>query len=407
MKKSNVILISVLSGILVLLVLGKIFFGNSYNYDGVVKNPEDAYAVIKEAVLKGKGEISFDSFVHPGFLDFDRILMDAVADGSYIGCELYSLKYVYTVAGGVYHVDIELHSPNRLSSKLMELRAGRIASNFEDLETDYDKVKAAHDYLVLLNRYVYFEGGAYSALYKARSSCTGYAYAFYAIMNKLDIPVTIEVGGNHAWNRVKVGDYWYNIDCTWDDPDWMEISYDYFLKSDADWRGHHHGGSDAPASLPVRGKSAKENYDLVPAYNTFREIIIILIVVVPVAIFAYIITKRGKKEKDIVQYSMLTAGEWYLMPPMRVNERYNVIVKKCPKPEKSEIWYALEGKYYVEKIEEKSPATVDEISEDKFFGELQFMISAARARNASAYHQMLQNAEESLSGGRTKQRLPW
>ena len=48
-------------------------------------------------------------------------------------------------------------------------------------------------------------------------------------------------GEPHAWNIVQVGDVWYNIDCTWDDPiggGKHSNQYDYFLKSNNDFKGH-------------------------------------------------------------------------------------------------------------------------------------------------------------------------
>ena len=396
MEKKDIKKILILIGILLFVILWRVLFGDRYSYSELVTSRERGYELINQAIMKGKGDIYFDCAVTLDFADFDRILGDAVKDGSYIGCEIYSIKYMYAPKNGHYEVNVEVENPNRLSSWLMEIRAGRIASQFEDLPTDYEKVKATHDYLVLLNRYVYFEGGAFSALYKERSSCTGYAYAFYAIMNKLNIPATIEVGGYHAWNRVMVDGKWYNIDVTWDDPDWKEISYDYFLKCDKDWYGHHHGGSDAEESLGVHGLTASQYYDMVPKYNLIRQILIILLCVVPVAILAYVVMKRGKKEKEVVQNALMSVGDWHFMPPMRIDDRFNVIVKKSSQTEKTETWYAENGKYFIKKTEGKEISGVEEITEEKFSGEVNFLIMSARARNAARYKELLTNALDQL-----------
>ncbi|MBO7402324.1 MAG: hypothetical protein J6U10_04970 [Lachnospiraceae bacterium] len=91
-----------------------------------------------------------------------------------------------------------------------------------------EKIKVVHDYLIMTTTYdhVNLKAGTESkSVYKTygciighRCVCQGYAYAFMDIMTAMGIECVELSGGNHAWNAVKVGDSWYYIDLTWDDP---------------------------------------------------------------------------------------------------------------------------------------------------------------------------------------------
>lgn len=102
---------------------------------------------------------------------------------------------------------------------------------------DHEKVKAVHDYIVLNGKYdtslQYYSD--YDLLTEGTSVCNGYALLTYNMLNKLNIPVKLVTGtGNgalHIWNLVKLGDYWFHLDTTWNDPlpDNNTISYDYYM----------------------------------------------------------------------------------------------------------------------------------------------------------------------------------
>jgi len=102
---------------------------------------------------------------------------------------------------------------------------------------DDEKVKVVHDYIVLNGKYdttLHFYSD-YDLLTEGTSVCNGYALLTYNMLNKLNIPVKLVNGtGNgqlHIWNMVKLGDYWFHLDTTWDDPlpDNNTISYDYYM----------------------------------------------------------------------------------------------------------------------------------------------------------------------------------
>ncbi len=112
--------------------------------------------------------------------------------------------------------------------------------------SNYDKVKAIHDYVCGLITYD-AEGGdvvstMYGALFNKRALCNSYSLCMYKLLTEAGVPCKF-IGGKagtgrdaegHAWNIVALGDKWYNLDATWDDSD-EGIIYDYFLKGSSDF----------------------------------------------------------------------------------------------------------------------------------------------------------------------------
>ncbi|QHQ60477.1 hypothetical protein Ana3638_06580 [Anaerocolumna sedimenticola] len=115
-------------------------------------------------------------------------------------------------------------------------------------KTDYEKIKKIHDYIIQNASYDTDTENysAYDNLINKRSTCQGYMSIAYKMFTEAGIPCRIITGtGNkdsHGWNIVQLDGKWYNVDCTWDDPltsDGKSIStYDYFLKSEKDFKGH-------------------------------------------------------------------------------------------------------------------------------------------------------------------------
>lgn len=121
--------------------------------------------------------------------------------------------------------------------------------------SDREKVRAAHDYLVLHTAYkeeaLVCEGcypdvyTAYGALFHGEAVCDGYTKAMVLLLDAVGIENYYVVGeGNgqaHSWNLVKVDDTYAHVDVTWDDPipdRPGKISYDYFLVPENKLYGH-------------------------------------------------------------------------------------------------------------------------------------------------------------------------
>lgn len=113
--------------------------------------------------------------------------------------------------------------------------------------SNYDKVKTIHDYVVRLIKYTLDldnASGVYNAYTQGIGLCNSYALCMSRLLNTAGVPCkwisgkagTGRDAGGHAWNIVELGDKWYYLDATWDDPDnGDQINYGYFLKGTQDF----------------------------------------------------------------------------------------------------------------------------------------------------------------------------
>lgn len=110
----------------------------------------------------------------------------------------------------------------------------------ENFDTDYEKAKYVHDYLVthcIYDEETYMQHQkdkdgksmaytAYGCIVDGKAVCDGYTKAYMLIMNELNIECGYvrgtginELGeGPHSWNYIKLDDGYYMVDVTWDDP---------------------------------------------------------------------------------------------------------------------------------------------------------------------------------------------
>lgn len=391
MKKNKIILYIILGVIAVLLLIITILRNNRSNVTKlsvVTHSAEEIYALTSGCILAGNNEISFLSTVDPGCANFDEIIQRVMEKDIYKGSELYSYHYTYSyTAEGLLDVYMVFSDPDNTHSKLTQWRVRSIASHFEDLNTDIEKIRAVHDWLVFANRYVAFDGGAFSATWLGRSSCTGYAFTFYLVMKELGIDCTVELGGSHAWNHVKCDDKWYNIDVTWDDPDNRDISYDWFMKSDADFPMHHHGGATAAKSLIPSAVIPEDNYHMVPNYVLLLKLLVAAIFIIPVAILAVFYFRRERRKQIIQESSGVTIGNWRILMPATNGDRLDISIKRHLLEPKTET-YGIRNETCFHEIrnEETGEVTYNEITKLALEEEIRFLITACRNAD-SALHQ--------------------
>lgn len=116
--------------------------------------------------------------------------------------------------------------------------------------TDFEKARIAHDlinnkvsynydfYTGNLDEEAAFTQSAYSAICMDKTVCAGYSQAYQMLCNSAGVDTVSVTSKTHQWNKVRLGDSWYNVDCTWDDYDDEEsgesaVYYDFFARSDA------------------------------------------------------------------------------------------------------------------------------------------------------------------------------
>ena len=120
-------------------------------------------------------------------------------------------------------------------------------------KSSYAKVKAIYDYICTNITYdyvhlndsnYYLQYTAYGALINKTAVCQGYAVLLYrmALESGIDCRVITGWGGGpHAWNIIKLGNLYYDLDSTWDAEYSSQGRYDYnyFLRCENNFPDHY------------------------------------------------------------------------------------------------------------------------------------------------------------------------
>ncbi len=204
--------------------------------------------VLKELNLTNP---DFNITYYGNFEDIENIMKSIIKKDPYLRCTITSIKWSTTnTINGVYNVNIKAThilsatKRNETDKKIDDILSNIIKPNI----TDDEKVKAVHDYIVTNSKYdtssVFYSD--YDLLTEGKSVCNGYALLTYNMLKKLNIPVKFVFGTSdsqpHVWNMVKLGDYWFHLDTTWNDPvpDRGNISsYNYYMLTDEEITKDH------------------------------------------------------------------------------------------------------------------------------------------------------------------------
>ncbi|MBQ4650628.1 MAG: hypothetical protein IJB73_08000 [Firmicutes bacterium] len=234
-----------------------------YYYRGTLDETyQQAYDLIRSHLMKGSEQFSMTVPVKKE--DFFDIYKKVIYDSPELfWAEVNGSCYSYNNAGLVvsfkpgYNDLVEDIEGN--TAALEEATAEALADMWS-LDTDAEKAKYAHDWLIYNIKYnldAPYNQTSFSALAKGSTVCAGYAHGFQYMMQQMGIPCAYilgyTAGGYHAWNIVKLDGKHYAMDVTWDDPingKKGKYYYTYFNITDKKMSKDHER-EDISAVLPV------------------------------------------------------------------------------------------------------------------------------------------------------------
>lgn len=224
-------------------------------------------ARLEEEILSGSGSFSFyttrldpsqiqdiNSYIDPTFgsANYQETTNNRLAPKTTIKIQLKPAYYVY--AAIMQHKAIPNNETK--AKRLYRVVNAVLKAKIKPAMTDYQKELALHDYLVKQCHYSTHSTSsdvyeAYGALVNHKAVCDGYAQALQllftcsGITSKYICGTATDANGSmdHAWNLVKLGNDWYHLDATWDDPTpdrKGRILHTYFNVTDSYIKSSHH-----------------------------------------------------------------------------------------------------------------------------------------------------------------------
>ena len=202
-------------------------------------------------------------------------------EGDYIRYQYggYEQKCRQHTSDGRYFYMVEIIPKYYLYLFQEEEVTGKLAEIWAELAwdgemPDYDKVKAAYDYVCRhvkydrvhrKNPYYFMRSTAYAALVQENATCQGYCVALYRLLRQAGINVRIVTGSVtgknaeqlHAWNIVELDGKYYHLDATWDA---QQECYSYFLKGATGFSDHILNEAFAADEFAGQYKIAEQDY---------------------------------------------------------------------------------------------------------------------------------------------------
>lgn len=247
-----------------LIIILMIFTLNSYGITYEASNHYELENIILEQMREYNPDFNIK---YTGLLDnIEEVLREMVDKDIYLNSNIRQVDWNISSSKSVSSINVKvayiLTREERI--KADSIIGGILKDIIRPYMNDHEKVKAVHDYIVLNGKYdknsIYYSD--YDLLVEGTSVCNGYALLTYNMLNKLNIPVNLvpgtAAGEAHIWNMVKLGDYWFHLDVTWNDPvsDSDAVFYTYYMLTEKEICKDH--TIDDGLNLP---KSAMNYYD--------------------------------------------------------------------------------------------------------------------------------------------------
>lgn len=278
-----------------------IFPGSCASAQTVIDSKDALYDEVETALAAGEEEISFETseLTKEELGDINKNISGfygRVTDYQYQEIKLLGKSYVtlHAALNDNYYVekaylDGEAIPDDREKAKELYAVCERILESFGSKKKKaYTKEKKIHDYIVSRTAYGYPEENpdadsdaysAYGALVLGKAVCNGYAQAMKLLCDlagvTCDMVTGTADGESHAWNLVKLGEHWYHVDATWDDPEpdkALRVLYTYFNVDDTQMKRDHKWDTSRYQAADGQTQNYYRKKDLIcEDYSAFRD----------------------------------------------------------------------------------------------------------------------------------------
>ncbi len=205
---------------------------------------------LKNVTIKGNPEISRAFEKTP---NLEKIWIDKKNVATFAEAFMYNknLRYINNIAiickrsnGELYvnqtYIDIIRNiNDNKYINEYILQEAKRVVDDVTTSDmADYQKAKALHDWICKKVSYDYADVDATknhvdsSIFLNDTTVCEGYAFGYALLLQAADIKAYVLDGPGHAWNIVKLGDYYFHIDVCHDDGTGSNFDLSHYVLSD-------------------------------------------------------------------------------------------------------------------------------------------------------------------------------
>lgn len=226
-----------------------------YQYEELSSQAQKCYIDIRKAIIAHKNSVKISSRISEKTLltiaDIIKNQDPLTFGGADIEYNGISTDNAYARLTYSYTKGVEDSIAKQVAKE-----ADKVIAAFVPDADEYGKFLAIHDHITAAaeddGEEKAFSRTAYGALVLGKGVSEGYACAFQYISIKAGLTSIVVSGtdadGNvHNWNKVKIGESWYNVDCFADDEGG---NYDCFMVSDETIKQLYteKGSGDYPAS---------------------------------------------------------------------------------------------------------------------------------------------------------------
>ncbi len=217
----------------------------AYSQEQIYTDEDSAASYINEQIMAHIDDIRVTLSDKMCSDESPRTVFERILDNVPMHYETAGMSYYYnsTSEGVIFYISPRYKTTDEENALFSDNVSDILEELDIDNKSDYEKVRLIHDYICdnVDYDFDYKKYTAYEALMTGEAVCQGYANLFYYMCYEAGVSSNIISGigngGDHAWNIVKIGDEYYNIDTTWDGQE-QQTYYNYFLKNESDFWDH-------------------------------------------------------------------------------------------------------------------------------------------------------------------------